>query len=881
MNISVFLDNLKNIPLNTSRDEFIVSLKNNHSNVFDYLKGETLKSWYPDEGKEVTGLLAEYHDAELVRIIDHRGGCPEGIAVIAVGGYGRGELSPFSDIDILLLHREKAGIEIFARDFLYTLWDMNYHLGSSTRTIRNVLEQAVKDETFLTSVFESRFLCGDRKLFEEMEAAVKRLVTRIRKTYLQNKFEEIYGILEGSGNELLLKEPDLKKSPGGLRSVHLMEWLNFAFNGKKSFEGLKELLPARMFKRLAIAHDFILHIRNVLHFIHNRKEDVLYLDWQLAVANNLGMKGDDQSRMARLMRHYYEKAEQIYLILLFVLDEMNSRMNRKINVSDKKGVPFVLNGRLHVPESMDVGVGRALNLVLEYANGGYRMTYGLVRYLERASFEINDKDRYSGDNFFILRNILETGRAYEALSLMKISGFLYRYFPVFSLIRHKVLYNPFHRFTVDQHSVETIGALEDLVRKELDPVKDKKFIHFQDVAKKYSGNDWVLKLALLLHDIGKALPGDHSKNGVEMATAYLKKQPLYRSYIQAIQFLIKNHLLLSTTVRRSDSSNLEVLTELSREFFFTSFPEDYLDFLYLMTFADISATHPKNFTGYLSDMLTHVYNRVSGLMKIREKGNYGQNLIDEIAAKGVGEEEISRIKDFITTLGESYYLTKSPDEVLDDHLTLKAIEEKGYMVKVHIFNDYIKVKFFIPDRKGLFSYLCGILFLNGSDIAKAGIFTYHNIALDEFTITRVFGQEFSDKSRKEQLSAWKEDLEKLYKTTMDNMIGLDSRICDFKKNVRRLNKLFAIEQEAVFSRSENEPSNGKTAYRLELTCTDRPALLYDISRYLSMNDADIVNAVIDTTGWYVNDVFHLKLQKDTDVEMLKKGLLQIIAEEPC
>lgn len=871
MNITRFLENLKNIPLNLPRPEFIASLKKNNEAVYNHLKGETLSKWYPEKGKELTGLLAAYRDAEIDLVIRYTGGCPAGISVIAVGGYGRGELSPYSDIDILLLHRENAGIEAFAKDFLYVLWDMGYHLGCSTRTISNVREHAGKDETFLTSVFESRFLCGDRKLFFEMETAVKRLVKGMRKAYLKSKFGEIYGILEGSGNELLLKEPNLKKSPGGLRSVHLMEWLNFAFNGMKSFEGLKALLPDRMFRRLTIAHDFIMNMRNILHFIHGRQEDSLYLDQHQQVAAYLGMIGDEQAGMRRLMRHYYEKAEEIYLTLLFVLDELNSRLNGKIRSLHKKGRPFVLNGRFYVPESLVPAVDQALDLLLEFSNGGYRMTYSLVHYLKRTSFELTDAERYSAENFHRLRLILETGRAYETLNQMKISGFLYRFIPLYSLIKHKVMYNPFHRFTVDQHSVETIGALETLVRSELDPVKDKKFIHFQDVASKYGSNNWVLKLALLLHDTGKALPGDHSRNGVEMATAYLKKQPLYRSYIQAIQFLIKNHLLLSMTVRRSDISSMDVLTELSRELFFTSFPEEYLDFLYLMTFADISATNPKNFTGYLSDMLTQVYFRVSGLMKKREKGDYRRKLIEEIAASSPGEE-LPGLEDFLNTLGEGYFLTKSPEEVLDDFRTLRTVKEGDHLVKVHLFNDYIKVKFFAPDRIGLFSFLCGILFLNGSDIAKAGIFTYRHTALDEFTITRVFGSEFTDKSKKEQLRIWKEDLEKLYQTYLSDKTGLETRIREFKKNIRRLDKVFAIEREVAFKK------NGKDGhFLLEISCTDRPALLYDVSRYLSENDADIASAVIDTSGWYVKDLFRLNLSSNADIEGLKNGLMKITA----
>ncbi len=566
---------------------------------------------------------------------------------------------------------------------------------------------------------------------------------------------------------MLLREPNLKTNAGGLRSVHLMEWLNYIFNFQPGFESLKGQLPYIYFKKLRIAYDFILYIRNMLHFINGRKEDNLYLDSHLTIAKYLNLHGDDIQKMKRLMKHYYEKAMDILIILLYYLEELNIRFlkgKKDKSVFNKKNSNnnyFLLNNQFFIKEGVKPSVDEAFDLLFQFAqiqNAQKKCfyTFSLINYLKKTSFLISENDRTSRSTFKKFRKILELNNSYEALTVMKLSGFIYRYIPLFGKIKHLILYNPFHKYTVDQHSIESIRALEALFSVKTDTFNIVKFMTLQDLAEKYKTSFWVIKLCLLLHDVGKVYEGDHSKNSVEMAQIYLKKIPVYSSYKQAILFLIKNHLLLSNIVRRRDVSSIQILIDLSHDFSLTPFPEEYLDFLYLITYADTYATNEGNFSGYFSGLLVQVYKNTTGLLQRKIDEDYHRDLMKQIHNSLSSADENSGIGDFVESMSDRYVITHSEEDIIQDYKIFVEVKKSNYKIELNAYNDYFKVKFFIKDKIGLFSLLTGILFINGADIIRADIHTYRGIALDEFYINRIFGLDFSMLSMNEQLRIWKE-----------------------------------------------------------------------------------------------------------------------------
>lgn len=793
-------------------------------------------------GLSVCAEWTSWRDAVVLQAAKTAGGVPEGIALIAVGGYGRGELSIQSDIDILLLYREGAPIERFAKAFLYPLWDLGYRLGSSTRTLDNVASHARGDETFLTSVFQTRFLAGDGKLYEQLSVVVKRLVKGGKKVFLKSKLEEAGLMVENAAGAVLQKEPNLKNHAGGLRSVHWMEWLNFAFHGRAGLAGLEETLPAIQYKRLWFAYDWILFLRNRLHFRTGRHEDQLYLEHQLELTHCFSFPGDDEERVKRLLRHYYHYALGIEFSLLWMMEDLANLQRRNwlsgLEIRWKPNEKFrIRNGCFEVAVSASPDPLFALQLLQEFSRGNYRVSYSFMHYLERSAREIQEKERYSHELADALIQLLSLPDSSRALSIMGLSGFLSRLIPPFGRIRHLAILNPYHAYTVDQHSVAAVSELESLFRHETVDRQSLKYLPFLELASKYTDRLWVLKIAILLHDAGKSLPGDHLKNGVEIARAYLKKLPIYRAYKEAILFLIQNHLLLSNVSRRHDVKDSQILFECSRVFFFAPFPEEYLDYLGLLTFSDIAATAPGRFSGYHSELLNRV---VKGCHEILS----GQGGHQPLAADGL----CSEAKAFAEKIGSRYLSGHTMSEIERDYA---RIHSGDLSIEVEVFNDTVRVRLYSGDESGLFARMCGVLMVNGADIIRADIHTYEDRALDEFWISAIFGSELSQFNSSNHLKEWEASLLRDFKKYREDPAALKQRVGGLRARIRPLPGLFYREPRLKFT----ETALGT---RLELKAADRPALLYDVASLLSDLGLVIRSAWIDTQGWDVHDVFEVE-----------------------
>jgi [protein-PII] uridylyltransferase len=855
MELSGYLAEIDSLKPGIDRTALLSAIRDIEGRFYADLRDGIASRYRRGAGVEVSRQLCEFKDAVVLKAVEWCGGIPEGISVVAVGGYGRGELCPYSDLDILVLHTEKARLEEFVHGFLYVLWDLNYNLGSSTRTIQNLIEHSREDVTFLTAVFEARYLAGDRDLYLRIETALQKVLAKTRLDFLRARIEDVHAMLRDSGIAVLMKEPSVKDNAGGLRSIHTMEWLNYAFRLKSGMRGLESLLGKNRYRRLYWANDFLLFIRNLLHFRAGRKEDHLYIDSQLAVSDAFGFHGTEERRMARLMRHFFDRSLEVLLLLLSVKEDFQMRFLKGVTDRarwERKNPQkdwLSVDGWLYVKEKTPRSVNGALALVLECARENLRASHSLIRYLQECIRFVNEDERTSQENFGLFRQILELENSYDALSTMKLSGFLYRYIPLFGKIRHRILYNPFHQYTVDQHSIEGVHALEKLFRNEFSSFERSKYLPFQEVADKYRDSLWILKLALLLHDTGKIYEGDHSKNGVELASRYLAGMPFYSTYKQVVLFLIRDHLMLSNLVRRTDISSMQVLQELRSELFLSPFPGEYMDFLFLMTYADVSATNPKHFTSYLSNMLSQVYRNVSALLMRELDENHMENLVESAAERIAAAENEPEARDFIRSMGAHYVLSSDDDTMVGDFRLVRSLGTEELRVQMQTFNDHFLVRIFIRDRTGLFSVLAGALALNGADVVRANIHTWKGIAMDAFTIGKIFGGEFTELGMKEELRLWGEDLEKLLRQFLDKPDALSERIAGLKQRSMPIPPAFLREGKADILKGEG------FLYTIEISGTDRPALLYDVTRFLSARGFGIRDAIIDTTGWYIRDTF--------------------------
>ncbi len=857
-----------------NRKDFIDWVRIMESRYIDGTKTLIMSGWKPGKGLDTANSLSKFRDLLLKKIIGFSGGIKPGITVLAVGGYGRGELSPYSDIDLLILHSEKAEIKKFTHDFVTLMWDCGYHMGYSVRTPDNLAAHAREDIEFLTSLFEARFIDGETALYMGMEESLKKIILSFRINYLKSQMEQLNSLIRDPANEILLKEPDIKKSIGGLRSVHLMEWLNYAFTLNKGLPGLKNVLPSMYFRKTCVAYDFMLYIRCILHTFSGRKNDRLLMEEQFSISGILFPTIDKEKGTMKLMRKYYDKSLDIFLSLLFIIDEFHLRYIKGVkNLKSRGKTPgthfIVYNRRFYVGGNARVSVENAFEAIYLCCKTGCLFTFSLIHYLKECTRLLNDEKRRSRDIFYNFRRIMSLENASNALAIMKYSGLLYEYLPLFKKIRHLLIYNPYHQFTVDQHALEAVHALKILELSGKDPASKGKFSHFIEVYSYYRKNTWILRLALLFHDIGKAYEGDHSKNGVEMAGEMLSVLPVKPMARGLILFLIDNHLLLSNIVRRSNIMAEDRLADLAGRFIMTPFPKEYFEALYIMTYCDIYATKPGNLKGYMAELLTLLYKNMLPYLLLKTVKKESRNM----PGYGVPEnEKDAGIADFIKEMGLQYSIQNREGEIRSDYKIINSIGGSDIKINVRGYNDYFKIKLFAGDKKGLFSFFCGVLALNGADIVRAVIRTYKGIAVDEFTVTRIFGIDFKEDMLYE-LNVWTHDLEKLLDKFRLDRAGLDNAIGSMKKRIKNPPEVFHRKAEVTLSEKSG------SGYMLEISGMDRPALLYDAALYITENGLEIQSAHIDTMGWYVHDIFELKRTPETGgigIDLLRDGLLTIL-----
>ncbi len=875
LDISAFQDSLDKLGTDMDKKDLIRNLKEMEKSALEQIRTDNLAPWTKRKGRDISHLLSAVKDAVILKVIEFVGGVPQGISVLAVGGYGRDEMSPYSDIDILVIHEPRVDPKKFANALFYILWDLDYKLGNSVRTVKNIIEHSKEDITLLTALFETRLLAGTEKLRNEMYKDLYKALNSRKESYIREKLVEFHEISKKTAYAVLLKEPNLKENPGGLRSVHLSRWAYFAFFGEGGMEPLKKLLPSILYKKLATAYDYILYIRNMLHFIHRRKEDTLFIDYHQEVASHLGLKGDDYQKVMRMMHKIYNKAMDIFLISSHALDLIyfNQKKGFKKKLTEHT---YLQDNELFVQQDKPLSIMEALDLIQLCTENQYLYSYTLIDYLRRCANIIKPEDRKSREIFNRFLDIISLPNGYEALNLMKLSNFLYKYIKYFGRIRHFIIYNPFHKFTVDEHSLEAIWALERLTTHDYNSFDREKVRDLIPLAEKHKEALWIVKLALLFHDIGKAWPGEHTRNGVEIADLIFEDFPVSFRYRSLIKFLIKNHLLLTHITRRSDIQSQEVILDLVEKFTVTPYPQEYLDYLYLLTYSDVLATNPTNYTGYVAALLRQLYNRTREVLSNREALISDKDYMEKIISEAKNLSQTDGIEDFIQSLGIRYASVNTAEEIIKDYLQIQKCRQGNVSISVSNFNEVLQVKIFSPDRLGLFAQLAGILLINGANIIRANIYTYQDSAFDVFFINDIFGANLTRENMQAELDSWVNRVQESVLKFLEDDPLLKERVKSLRDRVKPLPDIFLTEGAVNITHREGHE------YLLGVSGSDRPGLLFDVCRYLSTHAMTIRSAIIDTIGWHIKDVFVVDTGRslsEQDWEEHRNELLKLLNQK--
>jgi len=767
----------------------------------------------------------------------------EGMALLAVGGYGRRELFPHSDVDLLVLTagpiaeaRQQRALEMF----LSTLWDIGLKPGHAVRDADGCRRLAGQDETVYSALLDARPLAGDDALGTALTASLpdQRLWTPL--AFLEAKQADRAARRRRFGDTAYNLEPNLKEGPGGLRDLHLIAWLDRI--------AAATLLDEDERQAVATARERLFRVRYALHLEAGRPEERLLFDHQRSLAQRFGYRDESRRNLGveQFMQRYFRATSRIAAACDDAIDRALERLEPAPPTAVPIGDGLVRIGdRIALDEavSLEREPGRLVTLFasldrLPGVTGLRASTTRRVRRLLRdPAF---DPDR--ADVLAAVREVLEgdTVQAVATVSTMAHYGLLARLVPGFARVSGRMQYDLFHVYTVDEHTLRVLGFMARFAA----PDPNGEFALARSIFPRLPQPSLLL-LAGLFHDIAKGRGGDHSVLGVEDAQQFCAKLGLPRADIELVAWLVRWHLLMSTTAQRQDITDPEVVHR------FASEVADWerLDYLYLLTVADICGTSPKLWNSWKDRLLSDLYGATRFALRERRElpplaaeradacRDRARRLLD---GRGIDAAAITRIW---SVFPESSFLRYSPDQIAwqtaaiaqADTLPLVKVRPEGLRGTSEIF-------IHAADREGLFAAVTAVLDRRQLDIVEARVVTSRTgQVLDTFLILDAHGH---------TLSA--EACGQIERQLLDMLERQAFDVVPAVRTLPRTLKHFQVEPRVVF---RADPVRRRT--RLALICTDRPGLLAAVAQALRDCKVRVHDARIVTFGERVEDFFEI------------------------
>ena len=757
-------------------------------------------------------------------------------AIVAVGGYGREELAPFSDIDVMLLIPNRKDTEK-AQRILYKLWDTGLDISYSFRTPDECVVEAFRDVKTRTSLLECRYVAGDKGIYDTFRKDVyPEIAYKRQKDFVREKLREMEKRHLDAGDSIFLLEPHLKEGEGGLRDIHTAYWLSKVALKTGNMSAFLGLMDSYDYKRFLSAYDFLLRTRFSLHLVSKRKNDVLSFEYQKDVANDLGFRDSRKFKAPeRFMRYYYLKSKVIKDItrkLMVISSRPYVRVYRDMNIKRMTDEFFVSGGSL-ITTRKDLFAVRTEKIMegfYLYSKTGRRFSDTMKEHIRSNLLRIRRRTRSSPEAVHYFLDILKGRRVYETLREMHETGVLGRFIPEFGALRLLVVHEPYHMYTVDEHTLLGIRNLEGLRDTRYGSLEDfhRIFIETKDLD--------TLFLALLFHDIGKAAGRHHEEEGYKRLKNIMERFNLDIKKRARIEFLVKNHILMSKIALRSEASDIEVLASFADAI---GDPEN-LKAIYLITYADMSAVNPGFWTSWKSYLLRELYDHTMDyLMGIRaDRSEYIKSLQTYCP-----DIVMSELIDFLEEMPERYLLSTTKGKVIEDYKLMQQVKESGFAMRIDSRSDGVaELSVSAEDCPGLFSRIVGYLSSRGLNIVNGRIFTGRNgIVIDKISI-----------------SNWKDVWwEGLAREVEDGLRGIivGGKPINIVRRQRHAGGPFDI-----FIELDNEASEEFSV--IEVFSQDRLGLLYDISHVLYKKGIDIVSARINTEAGLAQDVFYTQTKKD-------------------
>lgn len=814
---------------------------------------------------EVISALFDFTTVHLFRARNPTAG--ERFAIVAVGGYGRGQLAPSSDIDLLFLraYKQTPWAESVTEYMLYMLWDMGLKVGHSSRTIDECMRLAKEDHTIQTALLEARIVAGDKKLFEDMEVRFRKdVAAKTHASFVAAKLKERDDRHARAGASRYMVEPNIKEGKGGLRDLHTLFWLarhRYGFTRMRQYveSGVFTAEDMNTFRR---AEEFLWTVRCHLHFVTGRAEERLSFDLQPEMAQRMGYgKRGDQEGVERFMKRYFLVAKQIGALTRTLCAKLESDQAKPASLGIKRfeaaakrpppiddpGFYVTENLRLNIvtPDVFDdpVNLLRMFEIADKRDLDVHPAALGEAqRRLKRITAQVRRDPRAIKSFLSVAASSHHPG---AALRLMNESGVLGRFLPEFGRVVAQMQFNMYHHFTVDEHTLRAVDYISDIEKGRFGGDHPLSTEVFPKIV-----NRRALYLAMLLHDTGKGI-GDQEIEGEISARGACERMGLPAEEVDLVGWLVRHHLSMSDCAQKRDIGDPRTVAQFAKLVGST----ERLRLLLVLTVADIRAVGPGVWNGWKGQLLRDLYHLTEaallggrtdeagvGAHLAELAGNAKERFLAELG------EDADGLSGWIDRLEDAYWLAFD-SEALHWHagevLSARQRGEGAHVaVRQRPEHGVTELLVYAPDREGLFASLCAAVSAAGADIKNARAHTTKDgCAFDVFDIQTVDFKPFGVEDP-QGLDA--------FVTRMKRAAVADHALPPPKPASRR-SAAFAIEP---WVRADNDITPSATV--IEVSGRDRPGVLAELAAVFAEAQVGIVSAHVDAQGERLSDSFYVQ-----------------------
>lgn len=873
--------------LGMSRDECVATARTFMHQARDQIRQRHKAD---ESGGNVVAMLTELADTVVAGVYSFalchspkRRSLQRRVSLCAQGGYGRGQLNPYSDLDIGLIYagRPSAHLRALSSYFIPFLWDIGYESSFVSRKVSEAVALAKNDTSVFTSYLDCRLLAGNSAPFAKLQLSIRDLRPRdTRSGFAELKLRERSGSLSEEYRDLYTPEPNVKEGAGGLRDYHTALWLLKVAYGVTSLDDAvgQGLLNAEERLELAEALDFLWRIRNELHFNAGRREDRLTFANEQHLAVAFGYADDQSPDTTRFMEDYYGAARRIRRFLRKVARTCDYKDAASLLDTPRPGaVEFAVeDGELYVglgdSHWFEENPSRLMSVFWECARRSATLAHPTEELIEKNLHLIGDAFQSSD---LVRRFFLAIcNRPYQAGSAIRQAsqtGVLGLYIPEFSAVQDIVRYEDFHHYPVDEHTLRAVEALA------LIPAMDGPVGECLNSAIEHLSDPYILVLALILHDLGKAGGEEHVEEGVRLVYVIASRMGLVEEDAERVAFLVKHHLLMTHIGIYRDTDDLDIVENFAK----TIKSEERLRALLLLSYADMSAVGPNVWNDWKGSLLMKLYLKTESVLLGRSESIAEEFWVEpkarQVRALLSGSHN-GDLEDHLRDLGNRYFVAFTPayialhmeclDEASRKGLALRCIENKD--------TNMSDIVICTRDKPGLFSLIAGCFASQLADVNSASLYTRRDgLTLDCFTVVNASnGKPLTNN----QIAAVEKVLAKVILKEEEVEKYLD----------RSRKRLFVLRRSPVPIRTkiafDNDASRTHTV--IDIESSDHTGLLYDVTRAMTSLGLDIASARVVTDARRVRDSFYITLHnakiEERDLQAdIREALMLAIHPRPA